>query len=160
MLFTFAVAIFGLISGSVAKLDDLIGCNTNYTGILSAWNHIDKYLITADDNFCSSACPCSITNITGFTNNMSILTNYTLWDKTGTATAFQNCSSTVKETATAAYNEAANDTTSFNDTSFMKYFGTIEEKFNCSGFCTTSYQTNGGLTTKTMYKYLFTDINR
>lgn len=39
-LFTFAIAIFGLVAGSISKLGDKIGCDTEYSGILAAWDGI------------------------------------------------------------------------------------------------------------------------
>ncbi len=157
--FTLAIAIFGLIEGSVQQIDQFIGCQSKYSGIMSLWQNVDDLMILVDQNFCSTNCPCTINNPAPFLVNASVASNYAFWTKVpaGGATAFQNCSYSLQKNAESAYNAShVNDT--INITLFEDYFNAIETKFNCSGWCQTSYYNNGA--NETMYKYLYTDINR
>ncbi len=158
-LFTFAIALMGLVAGSTGKLSSLVGCNTAYSGILSVWNSVDNYLVQVDQQFCSPNCPCAFTNTTGYTSNSTIAPYYNQWTQSPNgATSFSNCSSTVQNTAMTQYSAQSNSTT-INSTLFASSFGNIETFFKCAGLCTTSYTTPNG-TNMVMYKYMFSNINK
>jgi hypothetical protein len=158
-VFTGAIAILGLVAGSVGTLDKYVGCKTEYTGVLTAWNNIDTYLIQADTYLCSNDCPCSITNTTAFTSNSTAKTYYDKWSKNGQAIAFQNCTALVQGAASSAFVSQTKDTT-LNATLFADYWQFIEESFDCSGWCQTSYTSSKTNSVMEMYKYQFSDVNR
>lgn len=159
-LFTFAIAIFALVAGSVSKVDKAIGCGSEYTGVLKIYDGVDAYMQEIDTTFCSNSCPCQFTNNTGYVNNATIVGYYNQWSKsTPGATRFQNCSDIVKNNTYAAFQQRVNDTT-FDSNLFYDYFEQIETKFNCTGLCQTTYNNRLTNTQMQMYKYLFTDVNR
>lgn len=159
MLFTFAIAIFGLVAGSVTKVQQYIGCNTEYNGIMEIWQDVDSYMINIDTYFCSDLCPCQFTNTGPFESNSTISPYYYQWKKTNPgAIQFQNCSQSVKDKTVAEYNASHNDT--IDADLFADYFAEIENKFNCTGFCKTDYVSTVTNTKMVMHKYMFTDVNR
>lgn len=80
--------------------------------------------------------------------------------------SFPNCSQLAQN---SVYNNAERNyhqlnptstyNSSFNQNEFANYWNKIENKFNCTGFCRTSYN-NANNQNIQMIKYLFTDINR
>lgn len=162
LLFTGAIAIFALIAGSVAKVSKTLGCESQYQGVLNIWKGVDYYLQQVDQSFCTAACPCLINNTTGFTNNATVVGDYNTWNKNGSFTAFQNCSQSVIDSVNVKYNSNP-DTNKFpiNSTAFAQFWEKVEMRFNCTGFCNTTYINPSFPTrTATMYKYLFSNINR
>jgi hypothetical protein len=96
--------------------------------------------------------------------NSSVVPYYSQWSKsydTSKAYQFQNCATTVRD---SVYNKyvTTNAYSTYNlDASLLRdYFSTIEKKFNCTGFCLTTYYNENTKTNMKMFKYLFTDIKR
>jgi hypothetical protein len=146
----------------VDSLVSLVDCRSNYTNILSIYNGIDQYLIEADKQFCSTACPCKVTT-SKYATNTTWVPYFLNWvqDPLNGATNFVACS---EDSKAAAYNAAIkidprldNDQT-FNATGFAKAFSWIETTFSCTGWCTKQYTDSKGQTIP-LFKYLYSDIN-
>lgn len=166
MLFTFAIAIFGLVGGSVTKVNAYIGCNSSYSGLLAAWQTVDSYLTQVDSTLCSSSCPCYFSNPVPYVTNTTIAPYYAQWTTTGVAgtgaTKFQDCSTVAQQTAYNTYSSSNTGNSSdylVKQDTFASYFKVLEQRFNCTGFCTTSYTNQYTGSKMVMYKYLFSDIN-
>ncbi len=168
-VFTGAIAILALVGGSIGKLEDYVGCETKYTGILNAWNYVDDYLKRVDSNFCTVDCPCYFKDSSPYLTNPRAAIYYGYWNNQGTqsagATAFQNCTAAVRQTAVDEFFLVRNnpkETNGFKPDVFADYWEFIEKKFNCSGWCKTNYEkTFNGVPVKLeMYKYMFSDIGR
>jgi hypothetical protein len=167
-VFTGAIAILALVGGSVGKIEEYLGCNSKYTGVLDAWKYIDTYLIKVDSNFCTADCPGYFSNPLAYTSNTNAAVYYNLWtkslDQTG-ATHFQNCTAAVQQNAVNQFVTARNnaeETKGFKADVFADYWAYIENEFECSGWCTTTYERTvaGVPTTFGMYKYLFSGLGR
>jgi len=173
-VFTGAIAILALVGGSVGKIEEYVGCQSKYTGVLNAWNYIDTYLIKVDSNFCTADCPGYFKNPLDYTSNTNAALYYPFWTKSLdetdvakglAATHFQNCTAAVRQNAVNEFVTARNnaeETKGFKPDVFADYWAFIENEFECSGWCTTTYQrTVAGLpTTFGMYKYLFSGLGR
>jgi hypothetical protein len=127
---------------------------------------MDAYLINVDQMLCSPECPCFITNRAAFTNNPQAAPFYNQWTLTNDAygaTAFQNCTTTVRN---SAYSNAVvmdsefDPNGDFDPIRFAEYMARIENKFECSGWCKVNYINRVTGQEMFMSKYLFTDINR
>jgi hypothetical protein len=126
---------------------------------------LDNVFVSVDETFCSSECPCYIlpSSQQQFASNSTVYQTYANWTQGNdvSVTNFQHCPQQAKIQMYADYNKAYN--TDLNDDSLMPYleiFQMMEQRLQCSGICTTSYE-NSNLNKKvTMYKYLFNDINR
>ena len=167
-VFTGAIAIFGLVGGSVGKLESYLGCATPYTGVLDAWNNIDNYLQEVDQSFCGQNCICQITTPAVFSTstvgtvaqsyNNDWLSSQSVTD----ATAFTNCTSNGIQTSTLS--KSGMPSSDFSQTLFATYWGAIENKFKCTGFCKLNYTRPNGVAgsplTYNINKYLFSNINK
>lgn len=161
MLFTCAIAIFGLVAGSVENFESYVGCNSQYSGMLEVWNKLDLYLAEVDTQLCSQNCPCKFNDTTGYTNNTSTIGYYSSWSKSANgAIKFQECSETVQNQVGSYYNQTSNNTNPIDQKAFAEFFGFIETSFNCNGFCQLSYIPRGGLIPVEMYKYMFSDLSK
>jgi hypothetical protein len=160
--FTGAIAIIALVAASWGDIDKYVGCNSQYAGVLDSWNDIDKYLIEVDTNLCSAGCPCYFDSPAEYATNTTVYKYYSQWTKGSLdgAVAFQNCSSTVQDSALTKYKAQITDPQNFSPDDFSDYWEMLETKFECSGWCKTSYQNVKTQSEMTMYKYMFTSINR
>lgn len=161
-VFMAAISILALVGGNRGDLDSYIGCNAKYVGVLDAWNDIDEYLIEVDTSFCSPDCPCYFDSPAEYATNTTVYPYYSQWTKGsfGAATAFQNCTLTVQDNTLARYEELVEEPGKFSADEFAKYWQILETKFKCSGWCKTSYMNKNTQAEMTMYKYLFSDINK
>ena len=161
MLFTFAVAIFSLVAGSVDKFESYVGCNSQYKGVLEVWNKVDLYLAEIDTQLCSQNCPCKFNNTIGYTNTTEINAYYNQWSKSSTgAIKYQECSASVQSSVSTYYNQTSNNTNPIDQTAFANLFNLIETTFNCNGFCQLTYTPRGSVTPVQMYKYMFSDLSK
>lgn len=177
-IFTGAIGIFALVGGSNGNLSYYAGCDSTYTGVLDAWNGLDFYFQEVDQAFCSSNCPCDITNATMFTSaSQSVQDSYDQWYTTDNvlyttfvnnpeATNFTGCVANNVQNVTFASlqadliaNNSPTNATYFKQSLFAQYFADIETKFSCTGWCAYTDYTRG-LDTFTINKYLFSDINK
>ncbi len=160
-LFTFAIAIIALIGGSWGNLDTLVGCKSKYTGIIDTWKNVDVYLQQVDSALCSQDCPCTFKNPADYSTDPDVLIAYAKWEKTlrGGAKFFQNCTEAVQTNAYSNYASQVEEE-NFLVKNFQKFWIIVEERFFCSGWCETTYYNSKTLSQMTMYKYLFTGIDR
>jgi hypothetical protein len=164
-IFTAAIAIFGLVAGSVNTFNSYVGCDSQYKGILEGWKGVDSYLQLVDSTFCSNNCACYINTAaqTQFASNTAAASSYAQWiqNSNNGAIAFQNCSITAQSNVYTSYKgNQENNNYAIDQTLFSQYFAMLENKFNCTGLCTTTYTNPNTNLNTVMYKYLFTDINR
>jgi len=173
-LFVAAVAIMTIIFAYYVRNHNqpgsMLACETRHGSILNMYNNVDQYLQQVDQGLCSQACPCGINNTQSANNWRSFYPNvYNTWtiNPQSSVNSFGNCPSAVQS---SAYNNAqrnyaminnnpGNYNPSFRDNKFSGYWANIENKFQCTGFCNTTY-INGNGQNITMVKYLFSDINR
>lgn len=156
-----------LVGGSISYFDKHVGCNTQYKGLLAAYDSIDSYIIQADTDLCSADCPCYMNSTTHqkFISNMDSAPYYNMWEKTANqdtgAIQFKNCSDIVRNRTLQNYitvNAYSNYTLDAN--MFADYYRNVETWFNCSGFCETTYYNDRLKTNMNMFKYVFSDIGR
>jgi hypothetical protein len=166
IIFILAISIFALVGGSIKYWDQSLGCDSKYKGVLDAYASIDSYIIEADTDFCSSDCPCYMNSTVHeeFITNTTAVPYYNMWHKTPAvsgAIKFSNCSEIVRNKTHDDYvsvNAYTNYT--FDANMFSDYYGHVEEWFNCTGFCMTTYYNERLKTNMGMYKYIFSDIGR
>ena len=167
LLFSWAIGIFAAIGATVYhKVDNVLGCDTKLTGILSMWKDIDIYLQYADSLHCSSSCPCYMhqSTIDEFKGNYFTYKLFPLWnvipDSSGNEFTIAQCSDYVQQEILNRYIEKADTiNTWFKPETFRKYWKRIEEKFDCTGWCKTNYIDPYTFEQKRMFKYVFRDIN-
>jgi hypothetical protein len=165
LLFNFSVAVITFVAASHGWVNTYLGCNGNYNGIMGAFNGIDSYLQIADQQLCSSRCPCYINNVTGFEKNDTLKDTFSTWDYSTTlstqAVAFTNCTTLHEETYRLAKenNKSFDPENSFNSAKFFDYMKRIEEQFKCSGWCSVGYFDPRLNKNVLMGKYLFRDVN-
>ena len=182
LLFSFSIAIFALIGGVIwHKIDGNLGCETKSTGIMKMWDNVDVYLKFVDSLLCSDQCPCEMTKRirSEFENDQLAVNAYKQWKvvdyplldaydyvdlKEGVADergfSFRKCSEWVKNEAELRYIENSNSTNHWiNRERFANYWNKLERRFNCTGFCKTSYIDPYTNQPKHMLKFLFSDVN-
>ena len=143
------ITVISFIGLSVNDLNYSVGCNTKLNGLMGVFNYIDDYLIRADMYLCSSLCPCYIKSNKAFISDIFIYPIYEKWivtNNTNAAVNFQSCP------------RKLNLTNSENN--LVTVYSQIEKNFKCVGFCKTTYNNNITNNNMTMYKYLFSDINK
>lgn len=163
-IFTFAIAIWVFIGTQTTYWNEAYGCDTKYKGFLEAWGSVDIYLQAVDELFCSYKCPCYVNRTTAqkFLYNYTAAPYYNLWSTFNISIKphrFQDCNVTETEAAYGNYlmrNAYYNN--SFRQDWFHTYFTHVEEYFECTGFCSTTYFNTITGTNAKMVKYLFTDI--
>jgi hypothetical protein len=172
-LFIAAIAILSLVMAYHARdfrsPGSMLSCTSNYDTVMSQYNVADNYLQQVDQGLCSQACPCKFTNPTTQNNYRAYYPmTYNTWtvNPTSGVSDFTNCPQAVQY---SAYNNGqrnwqlgnagSNYNSNFDMVNFHNYWSRVENKFNCTGFCKTTY-TNGNGQTLGMVKYLFSDINR
>jgi hypothetical protein len=164
-IFLTGIAILDLIVDSNIRSDQRnnIGCNTNYTPLLNSYKIVDTYMQNVDTAFCSTSCPCNIYNPFAFT---AYPNTYATWvSNTNGVNNFTSCSAPLQNNvytnSLSQYQSKTGDNSNrtFSTSNFANYWGSVETRFNCSGFCNTTYLNNQGQSI-TIAKYLFSDINR
>jgi hypothetical protein len=165
VIFTYAIAIFTLVAGSIKYWDESIGCNSKYIGVLYAWAAVDTYLVSVDQTLCSPECPCYMNTTTSlkYLSNTTATPYYSHWTKNTDNTSairFENCSATSKANVWNTYkNTNAYSNWTLDQDLFAQYWSNVERKFSCNGFCSTSYWNPKTKTNMKMLKYLFSDIS-
>lgn len=166
ILFCLAIAIMCLVAGSHGFVNTYFGCNGKFNGVMEVWQGIDAYLQRVDQSLCSPECPCIINNKIPFETNATVSPYYKNWNTTENtlgAISFQNCSIQVQEnTKSLAEKDDVlfNPKKDFDSNLFARYMGNIEQNFNCAGWCNVTYANPTVRKSTTMYKYLFSDINK
>ena len=73
ILFSLAIGIFCSIGGTIYhKVDHIIGCDSELTGILKLWENIDEYFIYANSIICTDLLVCEVNKDTEY----EFLNNY------------------------------------------------------------------------------------
>lgn len=166
IVWNIAIGVFALVAYRVNFFNTFLSCNSGYDGVLALWNGVDTYLQHANNALCSPNCPCHFTNTSGFLSNINIAPYYDTWNKTNDpagSIAFPNCSETVKVKAlelTRKEDSNLEPMGTFDPDKFAGYMGFVENFFDCTGWCNTTYYDTLNNKTEVFYKYLFSDINR
>ena len=171
LVFCFIISVICLLASDTGKTKDYIGCNTKYKGIFKYWENIDKLFEAVDVSLCSIDCPCDFTNsITKeFTDNLTTREYFDTYVVDGYNEAFQKCPETLQNKVKNYFEEYEKDNgnklSKLNIKKFAQYWKYIENKFNCVGWCQTTYIHNSELTGNTdkkgmLIKYLFSGLNR
>lgn len=146
LLFALAVAIFGLVSGSVGVVSDLVGCKTEFKGILDFWKNFDYLFKYLDYGFCSVGCPCDITPDLKLIFSAKNETIYKQWKISASGiVSLSNCTGIETKINSLFDEKFKNETTRINVTKFGDYWGFVEKKFNCTGWCEKNYILDTGL---------------
>ena len=190
-----SISFFTLIAGSTGKLNKYVGCQTEFKGILKYWDDIDNYLQTVDKYFCKEkkdsndiSCQCTLTKYTDkifkddpiigplykslYRDNKEIeVVDINAYDRDTAKYSWRKCSQIVLKNGT--YGIVMRNIGDFQPKIFNRFWEHIENKFDCTGFCSTVYQRDTSFpNTKPddkfneaprqipMFKYLFSDINR
>ena len=170
-LFTFAVAIFALVAGAVSKSELTKSCQRDYTGIFEHFKYLDDFIHLADETLCSEKCPCFFSNysaIEDFTDFYQAHSNeYSMGDNLhmidnleNGAINFANCSLEAKSQAYGVF-KYIDKTGNIDIKDFNEFWGRIEKKFKCNGWCEVNYESqiyHQGNKRK-MIKYVFSDVN-
>ena len=165
-LFTLAVAIFVFIGTKTRWWNESLGCNTQYDGMLRAWGSVDLYLQSVDELFCSKRCPCSFNRTISqkFILNTTTAPYFNQWGKRNLQLhpkRFQDCNKTEIDEAYNNYlmrNAYYNN--SFKQDWFHTYYRHVEEYFQCTGFCSLTYNSSMTGTSMKIVKYLFSDVTK
>lgn len=174
VIFALAIALFGLVAGTVGKVSDELGCVTTFEGILSFWANLDELFIYVDIGLCSPDCHCYMSDKvqTSFKDNTTVSPYYNAWivsRNQDDAVSFQNCFYLHQyvENKFQEYDlQNGNHIGKFNIAKFAKYWNFIEEKFNCTALCNATFNYNDAYVDDVLnvngafYKYLFSDVNR
>ena len=169
LLFSMIIAIMGLVASNVGTMEDYIGCNSNYTGVFKYWNNIDYFLGAVDYYLCSNECPCNFSeDITKkFEANTTVKPTFDKYVKGGNNQNFSECTAETRKTAAGLFEIkerlSGNHLHDLNVSKFGEYWEYIEDKFECTGWCSQSYTVdwipNNPSETRSFYKYLFRGIN-
>ena len=145
------VGIVVLIAGTIDKNNLSSKCQIEYKGMFEDFLLVDEVLQKANDDLCSSNCPCYFTDYGVYEE---LKTKYKNPDDLkiddGGFINMKECFDKKKKSANLLieeYIEGKNK--KYNANKFAKFWKRIEEKFDCSGWCASSIN-----------KYLFSDINR
>ena len=175
LAFTWTIGISASVGAVIHnKVGGMLSCDSKLEGILEMWDNIDRYLQFADSLHCSTQCPCYMTDSTRkkFETDSKAQVMYNIWevytknygdngrDKTYEF-SLDDCPQEIKDEIVTRYIENKSSLGKWiKPDIFAKYWSKIEEKFDCSGWCETTYIDKYSMQEKTMYKYIFSDINR
>lgn len=164
-----------LAASAAGKMEDYVGCKTEYKGILKVYTNIDRVLEIMDLALCSTECPCRFDESVkaNFTSNTTMKKYYEKWKNNGPNERFQNCSKELQSNIEKYFllhdTVYGNYLKNFNISKFSDFWEYIENKFSCTGWCEKEYVYNGTFpgkneTSKTLeggfYKYLVSGINK
>lgn len=172
MLFCYAIGIFAVVGAAMkGRVWDAVGCDTKSTGLLNIYSNIDEYFILAHSLMCSPLCPCKLSRslenkieydrfAIQYLDEFKNLSK--LGDKFDDHKEFtiNDCPEAAKVQIMKMYESNPNNLMRDIDfDKFKKYWKKIEDRFECTGWCTTKYTNVFTLKEQHMYKYVFSDIN-
>lgn len=166
-LFCYGIGMFAAIAAAMkGRVRIISGCHPENTGLLNIWKGVDEFFMIANSVFCSPLCPCDLNKQTKeeFLNHRFAaeeLANmdYVLSD--GPVTNLRECGEKTVNEVMRIYAQNPNNTIRDIDyNKFFNYWKKIEKKFDCTGWCETSYTNMFTLKKQRMEKYVFSDINR
>ena len=167
-LFCFGIGMFAAIAAAMkGRVRIISGCQPEVTGLLNIWKGVDEFFMIANSVFCSPVCPCTITSKTKeeflnhrFASEELANMKYTV-SEGDYVTSLNDCGEKTVNEVMRLYAQNPNNTLRNVDyNKFFKYWKKIEKKFDCSGWCETSYVNMFTLKKQRMTKYVFSDINR
>ncbi len=181
-IFNIIISIINLKASYIKKNSLTNLCQKNLTGIFSDFIIFDNYFHLVDEYLCSYDCPCIFTNQSAYedfkdttkVNNHSQIvydqfkymnTSFDLNDDLLKAKSFKDCSRTIQGLAKMHFlkdKKVAEKINKFKIDNFYKFWGKIEKKFHCTGWCNNYYisQKNASENNvRFITKYLFSDIN-
>ena len=143
------VGIVVLVGGTIDKNILSNNCQREYKGMFEDFLEIDDVLQKANNDLCYSNCPCYFSNYGVYEE---IVENYQLDISQSDEGGFTNIKECYdKKTSALHVSQFIGKDKLFNNKrfkKFAKFWKRIEEKFDCSGWCTNPM------------KYLFSDVNR
>jgi hypothetical protein len=166
-VFSMFVAIFVLV-GAYARTNELTEkCIIPNKNFFENFFYLNDLFAESDKSLCTSSCPCDLTDykaIDEFLDDSSdneYFYNYTrnVPDKKNIIKA-QDC-----EDAINSFYEIVNNNNRFgilgtvHIKKLMNFWGRIEKKFHCTGWCQKTYKNENEKTVE-FKKYLFSDINK
>ena len=185
LLFSWAIGIFASIGATIKhKVEHILGCNSELTGVLEMWKNVDLYLMYADSILCSDLCPCSLNKrvyqefqddyfavnaLKAWGTGVIKATSYNGIKKDGTLGdtrekpefSFRNCPDKIREEAHRRYIENPSSRDHWIDPAkFATYWKNLENRFNCTGWCKTNYIDPYTSQNKMMFKFIFSNVNK
>ena len=172
VILNFSIGLFAVLASSLDWGEMYFGCNSHIEDIAEMHRSIDTYVHIIDQSLCSEWCPCNLYNVTAFTKDKYIFEEYKKWNTTNVQNNetsqklpvnFQSCAQKVRVSALEGASFAESYFIKkglFKVNNFHNYMATLENKFQCSGWCETNYN-HWDTDDKTFItKYLFTDVNK
>lgn len=165
-----SISIVALVAGAISKNDLTNVCKKEYKGIFSHFRELDELIALADEKLCSDDCPCIITNytayedITEFYNKNSDYqrdSKIVYLDNPDNRTKnFNDCMADIKDDVTTSFTSGNGKRRYFGNIKidyFTEFWGRIEKKFHCNGWCQVDYVSKLGK--RKQIKYVFSDVN-
>lgn len=176
-VFSLLVSVFCFLGAPQGMKSSIISnnCpNLEYKGIFKGMENFDSLFIEVDKAFCSANCTCEIFDKEVFEkyySNDTFIRYININGEIINKISFDNCPLPLKKSVFENYikNNISHNNLKFNKEKFMTYFEKIENKFKCSGWCETLYQSENDEQNesdenlninKKIDKYLFSDINK
>lgn len=146
-------------------MEDYVGCNTKYKGILKIYGNLDELFKSIDQQFCSDNCKCDIKQDfeTKYNSNQTLKTYFDSLktERGNNVINFLNCSETILSSISETFSQYDKDNGNylkkFNLTKFGDFWEYIEKKFECTGWCQSEYTIDDK--TYPYLKYLSSNIN-
>lgn len=172
IVLSLSISIVALVAGAISKNDLTNVCKKEYKGIFSHFKELDDLISLADEKLCSNYCPCTITNYSAYEDIIDFYSKndeyYTkdeniiyLDNPTERVKNFNDCNTTVKEAVMQTFTSGNGKKRYFGNIKinyFTEFWGRIEKKFHCNGWCQVEY--NDSQTKKRkQIKYVFSDVN-
>ena len=160
MILTLGVAIFALVAGAIGQDEYTKMCNKNYTGIFEDFKVLDKLMFEADKTLCSEKCMCNLNTNESALEDFNDFYNEKLrgdklvspafddtvgssmnlkYNSTSNVTKLQDCGDTVINSIKAEFEALKISKLNIKMDDFMTFWGRIEKKFDCNGWCESSY---------------------
>ncbi len=123
---------------------ELLGCKPSSPALALYWMQLDYAAGNIDSTLCGPNCPCALTNITGFENDLDISATYSKYNikmqSFDGKLAYQNCSSWLhKAVRNATYSKFYFPPAFGNFSNTINLWNVFEESFNCAGWCRMTY---------------------
>ena len=170
MLFSFSIAVYTLVASQIEDNSLTQSCKQDYKGMFHNFRYLDELFDKVDLHLCSYQCPCDFDNQTAV-DEFTFSPKYKkAWEDLETNQEFKNFNNKQMKFYKRAQDCPNIDSAylamdglfrtkvgKFNKDNFKKfskYWGRIEEKFKCTGWCKRSSNND-----RPFYKYLFSDVN-
>ena len=181
-IFNIIISILNLTASNIKENSSTNLCQKNLTGIFSDFNILDNYFHLVDEYLCSYDCPCILINQSAYEDfhDFTIIKNHSqivydqfkymnvtfdLNDDFSKAKSFKDCSRTIQGLAKMHFlkdKKILEKIDTFKIDNFYKFWGKIEKKFHCTGWCNNYYisqKNSSEENVRFITKYLFSDIN-